>query len=238
MTTTTPNDKTRNDRQTTTNDRTKTKPTGTGRSPWGTIRRFSKFIFLAGLGAMMLLNCQPWLELAAQIAGQIKIIPFIDSLVAIPFLGGWILWLAVNGARILGLLLWISVQIIEIIPMIAKDPNILAMWVEAWDGKQFKIRGDGSSADQLKQIFNNFPVEWFASLAQYRAAAYAIEFLVCLLRYPPYEGGVDAIVADFPYLDKSLILWWDLALFLLTMFGFEVCLRLILRLWQGIRYLR
>lgn len=238
MTTTTSNDKTRKDRQTTTNDRTQTKTTGTGRNPWGFIRRFSKFLFTMGLGAMMLLNCQPWLELAAQIAGQIKIVPFLDSLIAIPYLGGWIQWLAVNGARILGLLLWISVQLIEIIPMVAKDPQIVAMWVERWDGKEFRVRGDGSSSDQLKTIFNQFPTEWFASLAQYRAAAYALEFLVCFLRFPPYEGGVEAIVFDFPNFDPSLILWWQLTLFLLTMFGFEICLRLILRLWQGIRYLR
>jgi hypothetical protein len=239
MTTTTSNDKTRNDQQkTTTNDRTKTKTTGTGRNPWGFIRGFSKFLFTMGLGAMMLLNCQPWLELAAQIAGQIRIVPFLDSLIAIPYLGGWIQWLAVNGAKILGLLLWFSVQLIEIIPMVAKDPQIVAMWVERWDGKEFRVRGDGSSSDQLKTIFNQFPTEWFASLAQYRAAAYAIEFLVCFLRFPPYEGGVEAIASDFPNFDPSLILWWQLALFLLTMFGFEICLRLILRLWQGIRYLR
>lgn len=197
-----------------------------------------KILMTMAIGFMMLLNAQPWLTVAEQIANGVTVIPFMDSLVKIPFLGGWIEWIAVNLSRIVGLLLWAIVQLIEVMPMIVKDPHIVGMWVEHWDGQEFRLRGDGGSIDQLKKTFNRFPTDWFASISQYRAAAYAIEFLVCFLRFPPYQGGVEAVMTDFPTWDAALIDWWNLVLFLLTMFGFEICLRLILRLWQGVRYFR
>lgn len=207
-------------------------------TPLRWIPRLFKIVFTMGIGFMLLINCQPWLVVAEQISSNIAIVPFLDSFIKIPFLGGWLEWLAVNMARILGILLWLIVQIIEVMPMLVRDPRIVSMWIEHWDGKEFALRGDGSSVDQLKRIFNQFPSEWRISISRYRAAAYAIEFLVCFLCYPPYEGGVEALILDTPNWDAALIDWKNLVFFLLAMFGFEICLRLILRLWQGVRYFR
>jgi hypothetical protein len=195
------------------------------------------FLFTMGIGFIMLMNCQPWLQLAVQLTKQITIIPFVESLVKIPFLGGWIEWFAVNIARILGVVMWGIVQFIQIVPMLVKDPAILESWIEAWNNRAYETRDDGSGVDRLKKAYNNIPSDWMESLEKYLGYAYAIEAIVCFLRFPPYEGGMDAILSDAPNWDSSLIDWWNLVFFVVTMFGFELCFRVVARLWQGVRYI-
>lgn len=172
------------------------------------LNRIFLFLFTMGIGFLMLMNVQPWLQLAEQLTKQITIIPFIESLVKIPFLGGWIEWFALNIARILGLVLWGIVQFIEVIPMLVKDPQILEGWIEAWNNRAYEVRGDGSSVDRLKKTYNSIPSDWVESLNKYRAAAYAVETVVCFLRFPPYEGGMAAVLDDMPNWDSNLIDWW------------------------------
>lgn len=144
---------------------------------------------LAGIGFVGLLNVQPWIELARQIAKELTNIPFIDSLVQIPFLGGWIAWFFLNIVSVLGIVLWGITQLMEILPSIVKNPtpNIIA----------------------------------------YRWIAYLFESFICLLRFPFYQGGMNAIIEDFPNWDSSLIDWWMLGLFVVTMFSFEAIFHLV-----------
>lgn len=165
--------------------------------------RIARFLFTAGIGFLMLINVQPWLELSKAIAKQITTIPFLSSLVAIPFLGGWIQWLFANIVPILGCILWAIVQLIEVLPMMAEAPA------------------------NLKE-----------RLEKYRWVAYAIETIVCFLRYPPYNGGMAAVLEDAPNWDASLIDWWNLVFFLVTMFGFELCFRVVITVWQGVRFIK
>jgi hypothetical protein len=167
--------------------------------------RIIRFLFTAGIGFLMLINVQPWLELSKAIAKQITTIPFLDSLVAIPLLGGWIQWGFVNIVPILGCVLWALVQLIEVLPMLTED----------------------SLPFKLKQ-----------RLERYRWVAYAIETIVCFLRYPPYEGGMTTILEDSPNWDVNLIDWWNLVFFLVTMFGFELCFRVVVTIWQGFQSLK
>src|ERR671932_703997 len=104
------------------------------------IGKVTRVIFIGGMVFLVVINTQPWMELARKIVPTITTIPFIDSLVKIPFLGGWIQWIVREMTSILGLLLCGTIQIIEIMPML--KPNN-------------------------------------PTLNKLRAAAYAIEFLVC-----------------------------------------------------------
>lgn len=178
------------------------KPTNDRTFPKETLISSARFLFSMGIGFLCLINVQPWLELARQIAKQVTAIPFLDSLVAIPLLGGWIEWLAANIISVLGCVLWAIVQLIEVMPMLTE--NMISI--------------------KLKE-----------RLEKYRWIAYAIETIVCFLRYPPYSGGIEAILEDSPNWDSSLIDWWNLVFFLITMFGFELCFRVIVTVWQGLK---
>lgn len=167
--------------------------------------RIARFLFTAGIGFLMVINVQPWLELSKAIAKQITTIPFLDSLVAIPLLGGWIEWLFANIVPILGCILWAIVQLIEVMPMLTES---------------------------------GVPANLKERLESYRWVAYAIETIVCFLRYPPYNGGMAAVLDDAPNWDASLIDWWNLVFFLVTMFGFELCFRVVVTVWQGVRFVK
>lgn len=167
--------------------------------------RTARFLFTAGIGFLMIINVQPWLELSKAIAKQITTIPFLDSLVAIPLLGGWLEWIFANIVPILGCILWGIVQLIEVMPMLTES---------------------------------SVPAHLKERLERYRWVAYAIETIVCFLRYPPYNGGMTAILEDAPNWDSSLIDWWNLVFFLVTMFGFELCFRVIVTVWQGVRFVK
>ncbi len=65
------------------------------------------------------------------------------------------------------------------------------------------------------------------SIVRYRWLAYGFEAIICFLRFPPYEGGVNAVIEDAPNWDASLIDWWLLVLFVVTMFSFEAVFALI-----------
>ena len=85
---------------------------------------------------------------------------------------------------------------------------------------------------------SSIPAHLKERLEQYRWVAYAIETIVCFLRYPPYNGGMAAVLEDAPNWDSSLIDWWNLVFFLVTMFGFELCFRVIITVWQGVSFIK
>ena len=159
------------------------------------IGRATRVIFIGGMVFLIIINAQPWMELARRIVPTITTIPFLESLVKIPFLGGWVQWAVKEMTSILGLLLCGTIQIIEIMPML--KPNNQA----------------------LKNL---------------RAAAYAIEFLVCFLRFPPYQGGTAAFFEDFGRWDAYLIDWWNLVFFIVTMTGFEIAVKVGITILQNL----
>jgi hypothetical protein len=156
---------------------------------YGNLMTVGRFLTWSGIGFVGLLNVQPWIELAKQISKQLTNIPFLDSLIKIPFLGGWIEWTFLNIVAILGIVLWGITQYIEVLPMMVNNPS--------------------------------------QEIVRYRWLAYGFEAIICFLRFPPYEGGVNALVEDFPHWDANLIDWWLLVLFVVTMFSFEVIFALI-----------
>jgi len=159
----------------------------------------TRWVFVIGMGFLLILNAQPWMELAARITPTISKIPFVGTLVQIPFLGGWIQWIVRELTSILGTILCVTIQIIEILPVMIENVS-----------ESFK-----------------------AKLNTYRWIAYGIEFCVCFMRFPPYQGGSSAFFDDFFRWDWYLIDWWNLIFFLVTMTGFEICACVALTILQG-----
>ncbi|MBD1942514.1 hypothetical protein H6F50_09120 [Coleofasciculus sp. FACHB-712] len=151
-------------------------------------RLIAKILVWGTIGFVGLLNVQPWIELARHISKELTNIPFLDSLVRVPFLGGWIEWGFANIIPFMAIVMWGMCQLKEILPSLVENPT--------------------------DEAYRN------------RWIAYGFEAIICFLRFPPYEGGVQAIVEDAPNWDSSLILWWTLVLFLVTMFSFEMVFNL------------
>lgn len=156
-----------------------------------------------GLGFMILLNMQPWIDVADNAARSINVIPFQDSLTSIPYLGGLVLWVIVNLSKLLAIALWGLVNFLENLPFFL--------------GTAFGQR---------------VPPAILKDLNLYRAIAYLVEAIVCWVRYPTYVGGWDAVVADFPDFDPALIDWSQMTAFLLAIAGCEICVQVGIRLWS------
>lgn len=160
------------------------------------------FCILGGLGYLMLLNVQPWIDVADLAAKEVKILPFQDTLVAIPYLGGLILWCIVNGAKILAIFLWGIVNGLESLPFF------------------------------VETAFGNKIPNWIKKdLNTYRLIGYVTETIVCWVRYPTYTGGWNAVVSDWPNFDMALIDWNNVVVFLLSIAGFELCIQAAKRIW-------
>ena len=173
--------------------------------PSGLFKGLLSFIILCGLGGMgylILLNIQPWMDVAEIAAKQVKILPFQDTLVGIPFLGGLILWAIVNAAKLLAIALWGIVNGLENLPF----------FLDTTLGKKV-------------------PKSILKDLQLFRVAAYVIEAIVCWVRYPTYQGGWNAVVQDYPNFDMNLIDWDGTGAFLLAIAGCEICVQVCIRLW-------
>lgn len=173
--------------------------------PNGLFKGLLSFILLCGLGGMgylILLNIQPWMDVAEIAAKQVKILPFQDTLVGIPFLGGLILWCIVNAAKLLAIALWGIVNGLENLPF----------FLDTTLGKKV-------------------PKAILKDLLFFRLAAYVIEAVVCWVRYPTYQGGWSAVVQDWPNYDMNLIDWDGTGAFLLAIAGCEICVQVCIRLW-------
>ena len=180
---------------------TNTKSNKTGKLGAGVL----SFILLCGIGGMgflILLNMQPWIDVAESAAKQVKILPFQDTLTAIPFLGGCLLWGIVNASKLLAVALWGIVNGLENLPF----------FLDTALGKKV-------------------PQAILKDLQVFRVAAYVIEAIVCWVRYPTYQGGWPAVVMDWPNYELSLIDWNQVAAFLLALAGCEICVQVCLRLW-------
>jgi hypothetical protein len=167
------------------------------------------FCILGGLGYLMLLNVQPWLDVAELAAKEVKVLPFQDTLVSIPYLGGLILWSIVNGAKILAIFLWGIVNGLESLPFF------------------------------VETAFGDKVPKWIKKdLNTYRLIGYVTETIVCWVRYPTYTGGWSAVVSDFPNFDMALIDWGNVVVFLLSILGFELCLQAAKRIWAMMHALK
>lgn len=165
------------------------------------IRLMIGFITIV-MGFLLVLNIQPWVEVAAAGAKEVRVIPFQDTIVSIPYLGGLILWCIVNGAVILAIGLWGIVNGFENLPFLLDTA-----------------------------IGKKVPREILDNLLMLRLIAYCIDVTVCWVRYPTYQGGWNAVVQDFPNFDMNLIDWQGTGVFLLSVLGAEAVVFLLTRLW-------
>lgn len=199
-----------------------------------------KFVFFAGkiaatalIGWLMLLNAQPWLKFADMAAPMIGTIPFFSTLVKIPYLGGWIEFASANLAAITGVSAWGLIQFCEILPIVLDKELIVGNLIRNWQGVDYDVSKEKNDAvKKLKVAFNKLPTEDIEALEIYRAWAYVAEFIGCTVLYLPYEGGFRAFADDTPAWDWDSILWGNLLMIPVSMFGFELLLKITIRLWR------
>lgn len=192
-----------------------------------------KIVLSGFIGWLMFMNAQPWLELAEVVVPMMRRFPFLDALISIPFLGGWVLFLVENAISVVGVVFWGFIQFLEILPMLYDRETIYRSLIKQWQGKQFHTENEKNAGiKKLKEAYNLIPTEDVDSLNKYRMWAYIFELAGCLWMYLPYQGGIDGLVNDWPTLDADAILWPAVFMIPVTMFGFELLFKVFLRIWR------
>jgi hypothetical protein len=186
-----------------------------------TTSRVAKFGAYLLIGTVCVVNMQPWLQLGADFVNLIKVVPLftlvgkigavlINTIALIPFLGA-----------IIAALLSIIASAIGTILAIAGDFFWQIIGVLLWMGANVTQCGAN-----LIVLFDIRDPWWVAQLSKwsskwYRAVSYAIELSVNFTRYPPYEGGLKGVKADWPTLNFAAINWYNVVLAAVIIFSVE-----------------
>jgi hypothetical protein len=194
----------------------------------------AKFLLIAGIAAMLVLNSQPWLIVGSGFfQGAIVRIPLVqpilDGIASVWFIGkpiaGLIIVAIKNGSDLGCLLLCALANLAETAPMLLRVLGIEAGAIDAID-EQATPKGKG-----LEARF----VAFLALLSRVRLYGFLFELAVCVSAYSVYGRGIGDLIADLPNsLDPSLLRFDQIMLTVVNLFGFETVLAMILGLWSGI----
>jgi hypothetical protein len=194
----------------------------------------SAYSVIALLGFFSLLNVQPWLAAAKQLAGgSINVIPFGAALASIPYLGKVISWALANILMLGGVVVWAVAQAIQIAPLFAARPGAL----RKLRNRAEEYQSGGNPTGAVKRLDDRLDKSLTAeldALDDWRGFAYFAEFIVCLFYYPVYSDGAEALLSDILALDlhADLINYDQLVMLLVTMLGFEALTKVALVIWS------
>ena len=187
--------------------------------------QFLRFCLLIGIGCLAFANIKPYINIVNWLGSGLadnKILSVIEN---IPLIGYLFTTGAIATTFVLGCLLWSILQGQQMLPkLVLNDPEallVLMSWVVRFKSIAFKST-DTPMLRQLKQRFNNIPLEWIERMQNARAIAYVIDAILCFGYYPPIVGGYDrlGIVLVSPSLND--IAWFNVVAALATMFGIEI----------------
>ncbi|AKG21793.1 hypothetical protein [Calothrix sp. 336/3] len=191
------------------------------------------FFLLLSIVAIALVNIKPYVDAVSALG--LNVIGDTNLLSKIPFLNGIGLALGIGIAGLTGFCLWATFQLIEVLPVILYNhPGFLEEVIKDADSQtKYAIKdNDDPTVQVLKKTYNTLPTAFLDNLSRIRLAAYTLDFLICFWKYSPVESGK---ITDFFYFvltgQWDRILFLNLVLALITLFGVELGLNLLL--WVG-----
>jgi hypothetical protein len=146
-------------------------------------------------------------------------------------ISGWPLigWALTGGIAlvnfILATLLWMALQLLELLPSIMMDsPRFLLSSIAALRNWQ-KIKaenGDSALATKLKNQYNAIPQQAIERANLARAGAYILDALICIAYFQPIEGGLRNLGLVFTAGAWDYIDWAQVVNIIATLFAVEL----------------
>lgn len=134
----------------------------------------------------------------------------------------------------MGFVLWALLQACETYPIILQHDRatLRQAVIEAESSPPMAIRdGDDPALIQVKRWYNGLPLKGVRVAMRAALIAYAVDGTICLVTYPPVDGGLDRLLFILITGQTGLINWPNVLLILCMMFGFQILFRGIL--WLG-----
>lgn len=179
------------------------------------------------------LNISPYAKAVQFILSGTLDNSFLLLLLRIPLLGAIVAFIAGAAHWIIGFVLWASIQTLELFPIFLKhDREFLNAMIRAQDsGEKVEIKdGDDAAIKGLKAWFNKFPLQTISVARNWSLAAYAADFCICLLVYPPVSGGFSRFLYVLASGQLQLVNWANVAMILVTLFIIEIIVKIALQL--------
>ena len=187
--------------------------------------QFLRFCLLIGIGCLAFANIKPYINIVNWLGSGLADNKILTVIAKIPLIGYAFTTGAIATTFILGCLLWAILQGQQMLPkLVLNDPEallVLMSWVVRFKAIAFKST-DTPMLRQLKQRFNNIPLEWIERMQNARAIAYVIDGILCFGYYPPIVGGYDRLGVFLVSPSLNDIAWFNVVAALATMFGIEV----------------
>lgn len=203
------------------------------------MKKIIKYGVLGLAGYLILLNMQPYLDISRLLLGTITDVPFLGFLSSLPLVGSLIKLLGMLAADVFGILLWCFIQIVEILPQYMKgDLNQLRQVIFAFGRhrEQEISKEDSDAVRRLKQRYNSAPGRWLRTADYLAALMYFIDFALCCMRFPPYQGGLTGFMNDQWFWTLDKVDWGNLISLLFTMYGLELLIMFLLWFFRGQQY--
>lgn len=140
-----------------------------------------------------------------------------------------------------GIVLWAFIQTAEVYPILLKHDRKLMRLIalEADAAPQLEIRDqDDPALVKLKQWYNQFPMLSIRSANRAALCSYVVDTTICLMVFPPVDGGFGQLLFVLFTGQWGLINWGAVGLIVTMLFCFEFMVRFILFLGMQYWYLK
>jgi len=225
-------------KQTDTDKPQKPKEGGEEKEGWSPLLFVYAFLLVSLLLLALFWNVQPFVTFIKIIAARVDFAEISRFLFSLPFIGGVFRFIAEFYAAVLGGLLYLIFQGLEIAPFLykrnpARTQRILTA-VAQWQTYRVTPRDSGAVRD-IKRAHNRHPVRTYQTLSSTRNFIYAMEAAICFMASPPVPNG-----NPFTFLwylitfQLGKIDWINVLLLLSVMFLVDVLVRLTLAIYPEI----
>lgn len=159
----------------------------------------------------------------------------------LPVIGAIVAFIGISVHWIIGFILWLVIQTVEVFPILLKRDRAFMRTVlsEQETSQKLPIRpNDDPTVRALKAWFNRFPMLTVTTARTYALFTYAVDFLICIAIYPPCDGGFSQFFFLLATGQFSNLNWFNISLTVVTLFAVEIIIRFLLWLGQIAYYYR
>lgn len=186
------------------------------------------------------LNINPYAQAVRFILGTIADNSLVRGILALPLLGSLFAFTGIFAHWIIGFVLWAVIQTIEVLPIILRHDRAFLRTVLSHHDQSHRVplsSTDNPTLKALKLWYNRFPLLAIAKARRWRKLTYAIDFLICIIVYPPAASFSTFLFLIFTG-QWSALDWANIALLVVTLLAIEVIVELLLWIGQIVFYYR
>ncbi len=182
------------------------------------------------------LNIQPYAQAVKMIisGAAADTAALLQLIYSIPLIGPAAATVGTALHWLVGLVIWVVVQTVEVFPIILKRDRAFmrTLITNAQSADKFEIReNDDPALAALKRWYNAFPTLTMTTARNLALFVYAIDFCFCALVYPPCKGGFGQLMFILASVQWGQIDWKNVTLLIVTLVAIEAIIHLIF--WLG-----